>query len=154
LQGWKNGGCYDEIARRFGYRFRLTKATLPTAAPVGSSQSLSLTITNDGFARPYNPRIVEVVLRNQTSKQVTRLRVRPAQDSRIWLPAPSETKTLSLPFTVPTTLSAGKYDLFLNLPDPEPLLYQHPEYSIRLANTNTWESTTGFNKLGILTISR
>jgi Domain of unknown function (DUF4832)/Domain of unknown function (DUF4874) len=153
LQGWRNGGCFNEIARRLGYRFRLTKATLPTTAKLGSSQNLSLTMTNDGFARPYNPRLVEIVLRNQSTKQDTRLRVTPSQDVRLWLPGPGETKTLSLPIKLPVTLATGTYDIFLNLPDPEPLLYKRAVYSIRLANATIWDGVAGFNKLGTLTVN-
>ncbi len=39
----------------------------------------------------------------------------------------------------------GVYDVLLNLYDP--LLYDRPEYSIRFANYNTWEESTGYNLL-------
>jgi hypothetical protein len=43
--------------------------------------------------------------------------------------------------------------LFLNLPDPKTSLITNPKYSIRLGNTNMWNSTTGYNRLGSLTIN-
>jgi hypothetical protein len=35
------------------------------------------------------------------------------------------------------------------LPDPEESLYSNPAYSVRLANKDVWEKTTGYNKLGV-----
>jgi len=41
----------------------------------------------------------------------------------------------------------GTYDLFLNITDKDENLSKRPEYSIRLANSNVWEETTGMNNL-------
>jgi len=41
----------------------------------------------------------------------------------------------------------GNYSVLLNLSDPMPSLSSRPEYSIRLANNNAWQASTGFNKL-------
>jgi Domain of unknown function (DUF4832)/Domain of unknown function (DUF4874) len=147
IKRWERDGCWNEFNLKLGYRFRLVEATIPTTGKAGTPFALSLKMTNDGYARPYNPRLVEIVLRNQTTKVDTRLSVTPSQDVRLWLPAPSQTKTLSLPVTLPANLAVGTYDVFLNLPDPEPLLYRRAAYSVRLANTGTWESVTGYNKL-------
>jgi hypothetical protein len=38
------------------------------------------------------------------------------------------------------------------LPDASPTLRHDPRYSIRFANTGTWEPTTGFNDLGLRVI--
>jgi cell division septation protein DedD len=149
---WRNGGCYDSIAKRLGYRFYLNQATIPAAVNPGSTLSVSLSMTNEGFARPYNPRGLELVLRNRSTNQVTRLNVNPGQDVRSFLPNPDETKTLTLNVVVPANLAAGNYDIFLNLPDPAASLNTRPEYSIRLANTNMWESSTGYNRLGSLQV--
>jgi hypothetical protein len=35
----------------------------------------------------------------------------------------------------------------LSIPDADTALASRPEYAIRLANENTWESTTGYNNL-------
>jgi len=37
--------------------------------------------------------------------------------------------------------------MLLNLPDPEPTLFNNPDYSIQLVNQNVWESSTGYNLL-------
>jgi hypothetical protein len=41
----------------------------------------------------------------------------------------------------------GRYEVFLNLPDPVLSLYGRPEYSIRLANSAVWQPETGYNSL-------
>lgn len=144
---WQQEGCLDEVRRNLGYRFRLLEARLPTAAARGAALSVQLKMTNDGYARPYNPRTLELVLRHRASGQVTRLEVKPAEDLRLFLPGPAETKTLALSVTLPSTLQAGTYDLLLNLPDPAPTLGGRAAYSIRLANAGVWDEATGFNAL-------
>jgi hypothetical protein len=44
-------------------------------------------------------------------------------------------------------LPKGKYELLISLPDKYPSISLRPEYAVRLANTDLWEETTGFNKL-------
>ncbi|HWH64025.1 MAG TPA: DUF4832 domain-containing protein, partial [Ginsengibacter sp.] len=44
-------------------------------------------------------------------------------------------------------LTPGKYNLFLFLPDANIELSKRPEYCLRLANLDTWESNTGYNNL-------
>ena len=43
----------------------------------------------------------------------------------------------------------GNYALLLNLPDPQSSLNTRPEYSIQMANSNTWEAATGYNNLNL-----
>ena len=50
---------------------------------------------------------------------------------------------------IPDDMPVGEYELYLNLPDPEVALYNNPAYSIRLANQDIWDETTGYNKLNI-----
>ena len=144
---WKNSGHYDQIARRLGYRFRLNSATLPTALNAGDSFTASLNLTNDGAAPLVNPRQVEIILRNHATGAKYVLNIDPGQDARAWLPASSETKTISLKSNLPTGMPAGVYDILLNLPDPYASLHNLPAYSIRLANQTTWEASTGYNNL-------
>jgi Domain of unknown function (DUF4832)/Domain of unknown function (DUF4874)/Bacterial Ig domain len=150
---WRNGGCYDNIAKRLGYRFFLSQAKMPQTIAPGATLSVALTMSNEGFARPYNPRGLELVLRNRSNNQVTRLAINPGEDVRAYLPGPDETKTLTLNAVVPGNLTSGSYDIFLNLPDGAASLNSRADYSVRLANTDMWDSTTGFNKLGNLQVS-
>jgi Domain of unknown function (DUF4832)/Domain of unknown function (DUF4874) len=145
---WSSQGCYSTISKRLGYRFRLLSGALPTSANKGSTMSVRLRMTNDGFAGLYNPRSIELVLRNRSNGQETRLGVNPGEDVRLFMPASGETKDMTLNVSLPGGLASGNYDLFLNLPDPSSSLNRRASFSIRLANTNMWESSTGYNRLG------
>lgn len=147
IKRWERDGCLETFKQRLGYRFRLIEATVPTSAQPGTTLSLSIKMANDGYARPYNPRLVEIVLRNKSSGAEIRLNVATALDKRLWLPAPGATATLPISVTLPADLAQGNYDVFLNLPDPEPSIYSRAAFSIRLANTGTWEANTGYNSL-------
>ncbi len=144
---WMEGGYEDEIRKKLGYRFQLVSAELPTQLAGGQSLIMSLEMSNVGWARPYNPRNIVIVLRNKLSGQEYTLPINPPQDARLWLPGPSQTKTLTASVTLPSDLEQGDYEMLLSLPDPEPSLSENPSYSIRLSNQNVWESTTGYNKL-------
>mgnify|MGYP002780528169 CR=1 FL=1 len=150
---WSSQGCYDDISRRLGYRFRLISGTLPQRVARGETLSVNLRMTNEGFAGLYNPRRIELVLRNRSNGQETRVSVSPSEDVRLYLPAAGETKELSLRGRLPSGMTTGNYDLFLNLPDPNSSLNRRASYSIRLANSNTWESSTGYNRLGGITVN-
>jgi hypothetical protein len=150
---WRDGGCYDTIAKRLGYRYFLTKATLPRSVTPDDTLSVGLTMTNEGFANLYNPRSLELVLRNKSNDQETRLEVDTEQDVRLLLPSAGETEDITLTTALPENLASGEYDLFLSLPDPSSELKDRAAYSIRLANTNVWESETGYNKLGDISVN-
>lgn len=66
-------------------------------------------------------------------------------DPRFWLPG--NVHTISNDIKLPNDFPIGNYEVLLNLPDPEPTLYNRPEYAIRLANDNSWEADTGYNQL-------
>jgi len=144
---WNKEGCLSEIRRHLGYRFRLLEVALPVSARKGTALQVSLKLSNDGYARPYNPRKFELVLRNKASRAVTRLEVKPVVDVRLFLPGPAETKTLELKVVLPVSLKAGTYNVLLNLPDPTASLGGKAAYSVRLANAGVWEEATGFNAL-------
>jgi hypothetical protein len=140
---WQSDGCLDEVRRRLGFRLRLLSAVLPTEVREERPLTIEATVANSGFAAPYNPRDVELVLRRNGSGTLHRLAL--AVDPRFWLGG--ETHVLSGTVTLPPAIEAGSYQMLLNLPDPEPALRPRPEYSVRLANVGTWEPATGFNSL-------
>lgn len=145
IDRWQAEGCYLEIAKRLGYRYRLLEASVVDQAQAGDSVSLSLKMTNDGFARLYNARPAELSLINQANGVEHSLIIQ--SDVRFWLPGPGETKNLGVSVNLPTDLPASSYDLHLNLPDAAPTLRSRPNYSIRLANQDVWDATTGYNNL-------
>ncbi len=149
LNGWRSGGCFDQIADRLGYRFRLTGAALSETAAAGGAFDIALSLVNEGFASPYNPRGLEIILRATANGALYRLALQTQFDPRRWLPE-SGTIRISAQAGMPATMPAGRYEALLNLPDPQPALYARPEYAIRLANSGMWEAATGFNRLSIL----
>ena len=73
-QQWRDQGCMGEIQRRLGYRFRLIDSNIPDKVKPAGTFSMSFRVVNDGWASPYNPRNLEVVLRNKnTGKQYWRI---------------------------------------------------------------------------------
>jgi regulation of enolase protein 1 (concanavalin A-like superfamily) len=144
---WREQGYYDDLTRDLGYRFRLVKATLPLEVAPGGAFSATLEMTNDGFAGIYNPRGVEIILRNTATRAQYALSMDKGWGNRKWLPGPGSTSTLEFSGGLPDTLPTGEYEVFLNLPDPAEKLHNRPEYSIRLANQDVWEAFTGYNRL-------
>ena len=98
---WQKEGCLGEVKQKLGYRFRLLEAKVPVTVARGSNLKLNLKMTNDGYARPYNPRKLELVLRNKASSKVVRLEVKPSEDVRLFLSGPAKTKTLELSIVYP-----------------------------------------------------
>ncbi|TCC24008.1 DUF4832 domain-containing protein [Kribbella sindirgiensis] len=141
LNSWNSGGCLTTVTKNLGYRFRLESGTYPGTASPGGSLPISFTVHNDGYATPFNPRNLELVLRNTSTGSTYKLPI--SSDARRWTAGTSTTVSQTL--TVPSSLPAGSYALLLNLPDP--LLSTRPEYSIRLANQGTWDAATGMNSL-------
>jgi Domain of unknown function (DUF4832)/Domain of unknown function (DUF4874) len=146
LQSWRNGGCFDTIRKRLGYRFVLQQADLPTQVVRGGRLQGSIRLRNIGFAAPYNARGLELVLRATLGGAVRRLTI-PA-DPRLFGPDDNAGVTnIDLDLLVPNDLPLGNYEMLLNLPDPMPALNTRPAYSIRMANIGTWEASSGYNKL-------
>ena len=147
---WDSLGCITSIKKKLGYRFVLQKSIFPVVAKAGKKISFSVTLVNRGYAAPYNPRPVILVLRNrQTAKQYF---LACNADIRFWFSGSVMWKEA---VEVPASIPIGRYDLLLSLPDKYQSLSERPEYCIRLANENVWESKTGYNKLSqVLAIIR
>lgn len=139
---WQTGGCMAAIKLNLGYRFVLKNASFPKKATTGSAIKVTINLENVGYASPFNARPVQLVLRNKNTGTVKTLVF--TTDIRKWY---SGSHTLEQSFTLPADITAGEYDLLLNLPDKYTSISSRPEYSIRLANADVWEETTGYNKL-------
>lgn len=142
LRKWVDNGCYAEIEKRLGYYLTLLSSNFDSQIKPGEQFKFNLQLKNEGFAAPFNPRLVELILRHTNGSLHT---FKLQADPRFWLPGQIHTVTGDL--HIPENLPAGNYELLLNLPDPETELYRRPEYSIRLANPDVWETSTGYNKL-------
>ena len=145
---WQSGGCMPTIKRRLGYRFVMRNGTFPAAGTSGDSLAFALNVENVGFAAPFNPRTLKLILRNTSTAQVFAVAVRGTNtDARFWLPG--QPITLSQTVALPGGMPPGTYELLLHLSDASNsnAVAARPEYSVQFANTGTWEPATGFNKL-------
>ena len=146
LRKWRNDGCFGEIEQQLGYRFTLIEGTYPNEVKSGDAFAVDIKLRNDGWAAPFNPRLVELWLRHKDSGNLYFATL--PDDPRFWLPGTSPVYSLKHTICTRSNMPRGNYELLLRLPDPEPSLHRRPEYAIRLVNKDVWENDTGFNKLG------
>ena len=139
---WRSSGIFDELNRKMGYRYELMNADLPQTATTGQPATFTIRLRNVGYAPLYNERRAYIVLANITDTCALML----ATDPRRWAPNGVET-AISEQLTIPSSLPAGAYEMYLYLPDMAPSLAADPRYAIRFANVGTWDATTGMNSL-------
>lgn len=142
LDRWVSEGCMDDVKRRLGYRLALTHVYYPRNPKAGEHFRVKFEVQNDGFAAPANPRAVELILVDGKGKK-TVYEIKDV-DPRYWFAG--EYVTVDKVITLPKDAS-GNCTLYLNLPDPKPTIHDNPLYSVRLANSDVWESKTGYNKI-------
>lgn len=143
---WQTGGCLDEIKRNIGYRFEGRDIATTKAPKAGEKLQTKLSLVNVGWASPKNPRDVEMILVNADDSE-DRYTVVPDSDPRFWF----TDQMVSIEATF-TPAKAGTYKLYLNLPDPKTNLRNDPRFSMRLANKDCWDETTGYNYLTTITV--
>ena len=102
--------------------------------------SVALRIYNDGFARAYNPRPVQLVI-DGPIRHIAEVDA----DPRRW--PPGETTEICLAFDLPGSLPAGQYRIGLYLPDTDPKLSSDARFSIRISSGATWDEASGINWL-------
>jgi hypothetical protein len=135
--------CFTAISNNLGYRLVLQNATFSSGAAI-NVVNYSITLKNDGYAAPVNPRKIELVFRSTTTTENFSRTIN--TDPRLWFGG--STITLAGTINTPVVLTAGNYDMLLKLTDPEPTLASNIKYNIQLANGGSlWEAATGFNKL-------
>ena len=143
INGFRENDCLSEIEQKLGYRISLQSALLPKSIGLQDYLSLSITLKNEGFAAPFNPRKVFVVLRNATDGNEIKLPLK--TDIRYWFG--SSTFTLNENIKLPNNTPIGEYTMYLYFPDEAPSLASNPAYAIQLANTEQWDANTGYNSL-------
>ena len=148
---WIANGCMAEVKRKMGYRLQLQSVSHPDTAVAGQAITVNLVVRNTGWARPYNPRTVQIVLRHQSTGAITRIDTSGA-DPRTWLPDQDNLNALAL--TLPGSLTVGTYDLFVALPDAASSLRGDARFAIRPANMDNaslgqqWDASLGAFMLG------
>ena len=141
INGWQTGDCYQDIQKNLGYRFVLTSAILPQSVSLDNQLSVTINIENVGYAAPFNERYAYIVLKNLVTNDVFSIML--DSDPRLW----QDEVTITENLTLPDGIIPGNYDMYLHLPDAYESLANRPEYAIRFANNNVWESSTGYNRL-------
>lgn len=150
LDRWAAEGCLPTISRKLGYRIQLVRSSFPSQMKTGGKLNGNFVVKNVGYASPFNPRGLELILRDRQTRKQYRVPLlkafSPTHDPRFWLPQAGEI-SVKVTGEISKNIPSGLYEILLNLADPMPKLANRPDYSIRLANQQTWEPQTGFNQL-------
>ena len=142
---WKRDGCYAEVQRSMGYRLEFLSTEHPATAAAGSAWPLRITVRNVGWARPYKPRQLSIVLKHRSSGNVLKL-VTPV-DPRTW--TAGNTFAHDVTVRVPSSAQPGDYDIYLALPDGAARLNGDPRFAVRPANADNvgnrqaWDAALG-----------
>ncbi len=147
---WTKGGCMAEVRSHMGYRLTLVSASHSAVVSRGGNLAISIKIQNSGWARLYNPRPVEILLRDPASGNIERLEAR-GTDPRRWLPGADTAETLEV--AIPASVS-GVREVWLALPDADSRLKTDPRFAVRpgnaddLAKGQKWDAALGAFALG------
>ena len=148
---WRSEGCMPEVERRMGYRLAWGTLTHAVQTQPGQDLTVDFSVRNEGWARPYSARPVQLVLRHRASGDVLRL-AGSGVDVRSWLPDATHTGSLVVP--IPESAATGDYDVHVALPDGADTLAADTRYAIRPANADDsaagtrWDATLGAFGLG------
>ena len=82
---WKLDGSMDNIMRELGYRFQLLSGEYSDKVAPGGSFSARIILKNLGYAPLFNPRLVELVLKNTDTEDV--YIVNTGIEPRLWKPS-------------------------------------------------------------------
>lgn len=143
IDEFDENNCLNDIKKRLGYRFEFTNNTFPNSVTSGGIMPITIKLKNTGFASLYNPRTAYIILKNTVSGQQYSLPL--ASKPQFWIG--NDEITINETLVLPTSVAPGSYKVYLNLPDSATTLNTRPEYSVRFANLDTWEASTGYNDL-------
>jgi hypothetical protein len=149
LDHWVDEGCMPDVMRRLGYRFVMQQGRFSEQVRPGGALRFELDITNEGFASPFNPRGLQVILKSLLDPEVV-YEVNLPSDPRLWLGGQSQ--SLAFDLGIPEDLEEGFFETYLFLHDPVSGLRARPEYAVRMANENVWVESSGYNDLGHLLV--
>ncbi len=150
LSKWKNTtyegtNTYNYISAHLGYRFVLSSASVNANLAQGGELHLTLQHANTGFANLINARDFQIVLSNGTQTYTAVVN----DDARFWT-KDRGVMTKDLYFSIPSNIAPGSWNINVNMPNK---LNSNPLYSIRFANTNTWDAAKGYNFICTTSIS-
>lgn len=140
---WVSGGCMENIKKNLGYRLSLINAIVPQeAVKAGMQLHLTLNLKNSGYSSPFNPRVAKLVMKSKSGSKEYVYDL--STNVQKWF---TGNINLDERILMDASMPAGKYDLYLFLPDKYESISKRPEYAIRLANTDVWDDATGYNNL-------
>lgn len=142
LEVWRNNSCFTNFQRELGYRIVLKSASLSKEATANGSFQLNTVLDNVGFAPVYNTKNTFLIFRAVSDGTIYKKALN--FDIRKVLPIVDFDLKESVSLS---GIPAGNYQLLLKIEDEHGILSDRPEYSIQLANSNTWESSEGLNDL-------
>ncbi|MEP5338750.1 MAG: DUF4832 domain-containing protein [Algibacter sp.] len=142
LNVWRNNSCFTDFQKELGYRLVLKSASLKKEATANGSFELNTVIDNVGFAPIYNSKNTFLVFRAVSDGTIYKKALN--FDVRKVVPVIDYDLKESVSLS---GIPSGSYQLLLKIEDASDTLSDRPEYSIQLANTNTWESAEGLNDL-------
>lgn len=131
--GWKAQGCYAEIQRSLGYRFKLDAVSHPQSAPAGSTVNISVDLRNVGWAGILSARKLAVTLQNKTTGAWI---TGSAGDMRLLPSQATSSTTIVIGVTLPADATAGDYNVYLSMPDVGAGTKNKREFAVRFANAD------------------
>lgn len=142
LNVWRNDDCFEDFQKELGYRILLKSSSLEKEIAVNGNLELNAIFDNIGFAPVYSTKNTFLIFK--TLDGVTTYKKELQFDIRKVIPAVNFDLNESVSLS---GIPAGQYQLFLKIEDTFESLSDRPEYSIQLANDNTWDATEGINDL-------
>ncbi|MEI6131593.1 MAG: DUF4832 domain-containing protein [Bacillota bacterium] len=145
ISKWKDSlyginNTFNYITNHLGYRFVLDNVRVSSQVQKGGTMNLVINIKNVGFGNPINERGCEIVLSNGVTKYKASIK----EDPRRWY-RENGLMVKDLYFSIPSNITSGSWKVYLNLPSKISNVSSNSDYSIRIANKDVWESTTGYN---------
>jgi len=137
ITNWMAEGCWDDIQKELGYRFDLEKIKLNGTLSPGNNLTIDLKVTNNGYAKLYKKRNVELVF-SRTDNSFSDSVVLPGINPTSWLPGLTSNQSATI--SIPASLPPGSYELGVRLPDPDNP--GNPLQAIRFANEG-WSGQSG-----------
>ncbi len=139
---YKGGSTFKYLSDNLGYRFVLKESRIVSVVRPGENIGIEVELLNSGLGQLQPGRNLEIILKNGKTEYVSSTGIDPAEWNR-----ESGRISLKLEIEVPSDAGTGNWSLYLNLPSRFEELRDDPSYSVRFANEDTWEETTGYNML-------
>ncbi|SFC11146.1 protein of unknown function [Flagellimonas taeanensis] len=142
LQEWRNNDCFEDFQKELGYRLVMKTASLKKEATLNGNFELALVLENAGFAPIYNKKNAFLVFKSVGDGTMYKKAL--GFDVRKVVPDSDFDLKESIGLE---DIPAGEYKLYIKIEDASTSLKDRPEYAIQLANSGTWEASTGMNEL-------